>query len=245
MTGAGGSIGRLLVPLLVDRGYTVFPTDVDTLDVTYANQVAHHLEKRIPSVVFHLAGAKHAPEGETDPEYVSIVNTAGTANVVRVASRIGAKVIFASTCKAADPETAYGASKLIAERIVLNAGGVVVRYYNVRETEGNVFRTWEQIPDSEPIPWTNCWRYFISVEDALDLTMAGLHLPSGRYTVEPGPSTSMYREARRLYPGREFVQVAARRGDRLKEPLRASSESMVRFKDFWRISSPHDPPFHA
>jgi FlaA1/EpsC-like NDP-sugar epimerase len=29
--------------------------------------------------------------------------------------------VIASTCKAADPMTVYGASKLIAERIVLNA----------------------------------------------------------------------------------------------------------------------------
>jgi FlaA1/EpsC-like NDP-sugar epimerase len=116
-------------------------------------------------VIYHLAGAKHAPEGEQHPAMVARVNTIGTDNIVRAAC--GAKVILASTCKAGDPETAYGASKLIAERIVLNAGGVVVRFFNVRETAGNVFRLWEQIPFPQPIPYTDCWRYFISSTGAL------------------------------------------------------------------------------
>jgi FlaA1/EpsC-like NDP-sugar epimerase len=186
-----------------------------------------------------LAADKHAPHGESDPEHTANVTVQGTANVLRYSN--GAKVIFASTCKAADPETAYGASKLIAERMVLNAGGVVVRYYNVRETQGNVFRLRESIPDDEPIPWTDCWRYFISLEQAIDLTLKAMELPSGRYTVNPGESVYMEELAEDLYPHRRRVEVPRRRGDRYAEPLCATSETLTKVGGIVRVESPHDP----
>jgi UDP-N-acetylglucosamine 4,6-dehydratase/5-epimerase len=223
VTGAKGSIGRELVPLIRDRGVVV-ATDVDTFDVTKPSRMTEMFD-----IVYHLAGAKQAPVGETDPLETFRVNTQGTANVI--ASFPGAKIILASTCKACNPETVYGASKLIAERMVLNAGGVVVRYFNVRETAGNVFRYWESLPKSEPIPVADCWRYFITLAQALDLTVAALELPSGRYTVDPGEPSHMLAEARSLYPGRLLVPVPPRRGDRVREPLHAAHEHVVRLSE--------------
>jgi FlaA1/EpsC-like NDP-sugar epimerase len=139
VTGACGSIGEQILPLL-KRSALVFPTDVlehDTyLDVTDANHVREWIGTVKPTHILHLAGAKHAPVGESDPADTFRVNTVGTANVL--AASAGIKVILTSTCKACNPETVYGASKLIAERMVLNAGGVVVRYYNVRETASRI-----------------------------------------------------------------------------------------------------------
>lgn len=223
VTGAAGSIGAAVVPILRLRGGTVFPTDIDELDVRDAEAVQHWVRVIDPDVILHLAGAKHAPEGEDDPYGVCVTNTVGTQNVLAS----GRKVVLASTCKACDPETAYGASKLLAERMVLNASGVVVRYYNVRESGGNVFRLWEQIPLGEPIPVTDCRRYFISLGAAVGLTVAAtLDLPSGRYTVDPGPPEWMRAVAARFYPGRETVSIPARRGDRRVEPLCARSEQI-------------------
>ncbi len=224
ITGAKGSIGRLLATRLI--GNIVTATDIDTLDVT--KRVApdrDHVANVKYDTVFHMAGAKHAPVGETDPLETFRVNVIGTATALEIAR--GAKVILASTCKACNPETVYGATKLIAERMVLNAGGVVVRYYNVRETQGNVFRHWESLPESEPIPYTDCWRYFITTRQAVDLTLAALDLPSGRYTVDPGKPRHMLAEARQLYPGRALVPIPPRRGDRVREPLHADHEHLV------------------
>lgn len=224
ITGAKGSIGSLLPIRLM--GHIVTQTDVDTFDVT--RPVAfdrEHVANRKYDVVFHMAGAKHAPVGETDPWAAALVNVFGTKHVLDAFP--AARVILASTCKAANPETVYGASKLIAERMVLNAGGVVVRYYNVRETAGNVFRHWESLPESEPIPYTDCWRYFITTKQAVDLTVAALELPSGRYTVDPGEPRHMLAEARQLYPGRPLVPIPPRRGDRVREPLHADHEHLV------------------
>lgn len=246
VTGAAGSIGQTVIPLLHGKADTMtFATDLTgathEIDVTDAVQVQHMVTTIRPTHILHLAGAKHAPEGETDPAATYRVNTVGTDNILTSAGR--AKVILASTCKACDPETAYGASKLIAERMVLNAKGVVVRYYNVRETSGNVFRLWEQVPEGEPLLVTDCWRYFISAAAAAHLTLAALDLPTGRYITYPGRSQHMPTVAAHTYPGRATVTIPRRRGDREREPYIAKSETTARVPGtpFLRVTSPHDP----
>ena len=242
MTGAAGSVGRAFCHSPVAADVELVATDVETLDVTNPSQVGRWTRDVHPDVVLHLAGAKHAPDGELDPQRVTAVNAVGTINVVAAANRSGARVVTASTCKACDPETAYGASKLLAERITLNAGGTVVRYYNIPESDGNVFRLWESLPPDEPLPVARqAFRYFLSMEVAVALTRAVLDVPSGRYTVDPGEGEFMWQVAERIYPGREHVDVPLRRGDRRVEKLCASSEQMTPFGFLTVITSQHDP----
>lgn len=239
VTGAAGSIGAPLTAALEADGFDVLATDRDDLDVLNETQVRAAIGGFKPTLIYHLAADKHAPDGELHPYQVCHLNVEGTLNVLRHAA--GARVVVASTCKACDPETAYGASKLVAERMTLNAGGVVARLYNVRETSGNVFRLWERLPLADPVPWTDCWRYFISLEDAVSLCVRAAGLPSGRYTVDPGAAVHMRDEAARLYPGRELVEAPRRRGDRAAEPLHAASETLEPFEGLLHIVSPHDP----
>ena len=125
VTGAAGSIGAEVVKRLRAAGETVAASDLHVgadyldleCDVTIANDVENAFDVFRPTHVLHLAGAKHAPAGEEDPAEVLRVNALGTAQVVEAARRYGARVLTASTCKACNPETAYGASKLIAERL--------------------------------------------------------------------------------------------------------------------------------
>lgn len=239
VTGALGSVGRVLVERLEDLGHTVVATDLETMDVTNEQQVRLILQRKRPDVIFHLAGAKHAPDGELDPWHVCSVNAMGTRNVLEHAE--DAKVILASTCKACDPETAYGASKLIAERMVLNAAGVVVRFYNIPEADGNVFRYWESLSKSEPIPYTDCWRYFVSMEDSVELLLEALDLPSGRYAPKPSERRHMREVAGLRYPARAFVEIPRRRGDRMREPRCAANEMWEETNGYLKITSLHDP----
>lgn len=236
VTGAAGSVGQALCESLD----VAIVTDIDNLDVTDAQAVRELFERVRPEVVYHLAGAKHAPEGELDPWHVLQVNAVGTQNVIDAAQ--GARVILASTCKACDPETAYGASKLIAERMVLNAGGVVIRFHNIPESSGNVFRIWEALPEDAPIPVTDCWRYFTPLEKAVELLLDAPKLETGRYCVPPGDPQWIPRLARTLYPKREQVRIPRRRGDRREEPAYAFCETGVEHGRWLRIQSPHDPP---
>lgn len=237
VTGSAGSVGQALCERLDPEAHVGH--DIDSMDVTNAEQVRSVFKLLEPEIVYHLAGAKHAPDGELDPWHVLQVNAVGTQHVLDAAA--GARVILASTCKACDPETAYGASKLIAERMVLNAGGVVIRFHNIPESSGNVFRLWESLPEDEALPVTDCWRYFTPMAKAVELLLEAPALEPGRYCVEPGDPRWMPHVAEELYPGRAQIRVPRRRGDRLREPYHALCEEAVAHGRWLRIVSAHDP----
>ena len=245
VTGAAGSIGSALVPVLEDAGIEVVATDIDTMNVEYAEYAQPVVKNTRPDIVFHLAGAKHAPEGEESPQRAMRVNGDGTWNVLRACELYApdARVVLSSTCKACDPETAYGASKLIAERMVLNSGGSVARMHNVTDTSGNVFRLWESLPAGEPLPVVaGCRRYFISLHDAVALHLWAAVLEPGRYAVDPGEPRYMPELAAELYPGREQRFIPPRRGDRIQEPLHADCELYYHLDNgLLCIVGTHDP----
>ncbi len=235
VTGARGSIGTALLEAL---GPDAQGIDIEDWDITQPRRNEYEAH---PDVIYHLAASKDAPEGELDPWKVAKVNIQGTQNILK--RWPGARVILASTCKACDPETAYGASKLIAERIVLNAGGSVARFHNVIETSGNVFETWRGIPADQPIEYTDCTRYFIPLRAAVDLLVAVTSLPAGRYMTYPAYARHMSDMARIYYPSRERVEVPRRRGDRATEPLHAANEtlhSVYGTDGIYRVENPSD-----
>lgn len=248
ITGAAGSVGGALAKALRRAGVETVCTDVDELDVTDPFEVNAVLKEHDPDVIFHLAGMKHAPLGEDDPGEAVRVNYGGTANVLAWRPRHATRVVLASTCKACNPETAYGASKLLAEKLTLNAGQAVARFHNVVETSGNVFEIWGDAPWDEPLAVTPCNRFFISLQEAVALLMWSAVLPPARYGVMVGPLRPMWDVAARLYPGRELRPAPPRRGDRLTEPFIGSHETYdsvfyaERIVDgLMRVRSPHDP----
>ena len=152
VTGGEGSLGSAMTQLLEKDNLDVFFTDIDTMDVRDERNVMTQFLLFQPETVLHFAASKHAPFGEEDPYEVVRTNVEGTRHVLEWSRRVGARCVVASTCKACDPETAYGASKLIAERMALNAGQAVARYYNVVETSGNVFEIWKKnLENDEPL----------------------------------------------------------------------------------------------
>ena len=228
ITGAEGSIGSAAARLLDGVAETV-ATDKHSgdpaLDVRVESDVAAVLAEAQPEVILHMAAAKSAPDGERDPMSALEVNVLGTRNVLAHAPD-GCHVVTASTCKSCEPETAYGASKLVAERVTLNAGGSVARFYNVVESSGNVFEIWDALPPDEPLLVTPCRRYFISLAEAVSLVLWTAILPPARYGFDPGKPREMRDVASDLYPGRQIRSVPPRRGDRIVEPLAARHEQV-------------------
>src|SRR5918999_928114 len=176
------------------------------LDEPVEEAVRTQLSAADPEVILHLAAAKSAPDGERDPMSALEINVIGTRNVLAHAPS-GCRVVTASTCKSCEPETAYGASKLVAERVTLNAGGSVSRFYNVVESSGNVFELWAQLGRDDPIPVTPCRRYFISLEEAVSLVLWTAILPPARYGFDPGTARELHDVAADLYPGRPTKSV--------------------------------------
>jgi FlaA1/EpsC-like NDP-sugar epimerase len=246
VTGARGSIGTALMGNLRDSGEeTVIGFDIEDWDIRrpYRNPMLDQnvtMQDFDPRLVYHLAASKDAPEGEKDPKQELETNATGTLEVLKRWPR--AQVVLASTCKACDPETAYGASKLIAERLVLNAGGSVARFHNVIETRKNVFEQWRALPEDASLPVAPCHRHFIHLADAVRLLRCVPLLPPGRYLLQPGPLRWMPDVAREAYPGRKWHYIEPRRGDRIREPMVATHEriSPTVFDGILRVESRHD-----
>jgi FlaA1/EpsC-like NDP-sugar epimerase len=247
VTGAAGAIGSQLVPFLKKHGIRTIATDLEPgdgivrMDIRSFQECLQICAFHEPDIIIHLAAEKLAPIGELMPFQNSMVTIEGTQNILNM----GKKVVFSSTCKAADPEIAYGAGKLIAERMVLNYGGTVVRYYNVLNSGQNILSFWETYAPDDPLLVTPCKRYFMSIQEAIASTLWGCLLPSGRYVVDPGEIVPIRTLAERVHPGRAIEMVPPRRGDRLVEPRHASCEEILPtgVKHIDKIINPSDPNY--
>lgn len=235
VTGSDGFLGGLCLKRLHESSVptTRFDLPRDVLDRDEVREAAS-----VSTDCLHLAAHKHAPYGEESPAEVAELNILGTRNVVE---QFGPNVVLASTCKAADPMTAYGASKLIAERIVLNAGGRVVRLVNVWDSSGSVARTWREVPAEEPLPVSvECQRMWITAATAVMLLISALDWPSGRYAPMSKP-VPMMDTANTVYPDRPISVIPPRRGDRPLERVVAEYEWAEKFADgVMRIRHPAD-----
>ena len=235
VTGGKGSIGKRLS----ERLPNAIITDIEDFDITNENKVCFYLKALQPDVIINIAGAKHAPLGEVDIEETLKINTLGVINILK--HKGNAKLIQCSTCKSANPETVYGATKLISERLVLNNGGSIARFFNVVETSGNVFEIWK---DKETIDVaSHCNRYFISLDEAVGLLMRCITLKSGRYLVNSPKLINMIDVANACYPDKPKKIIKQRRGDRINEVFLSTNEIIEEYllnDSLIKVESSHD-----
>jgi len=136
-----------------------------------------------PLIVFHAAAFKHVPLMEEQPLAAIANNIFGTETLTQAAAENGARVVLLSTDKAVEPASVMGATKRVAEQIVLNAGGTVLRLGNVlasRDSVAEVFAA--QIKHGGPVMVTDpaARRYFLTLDEAVNLLLAAATHP------EPG-----------------------------------------------------------
>jgi len=232
ITGANGSIGTRLIQLFEEVGIDYLATDVEGnmeyLDITNFRDCVSIIRKYNPDFIVNIAGLKYATKSEHQTWKTVQVNIEGTKNLLDACAG-NTKVILTSTCKSCNPEIVYGATKLIAERMVLNSGGSIARYFNVVQSQGNVFEIWDNLPVEQPIKVVDeCNRYFISVDEACSLAMFAMVNGSGRYIVNTPNMRNMGDVAKVLYPDRKKNFIARRRGDRKNEIFLATSENETR-----------------
>lgn len=248
VTGSSGSIGRRVCDRLGELGAEVHGFDVaEGLDVTNIHLCEYVLRAFRPAYIIHLAAHKYATTAESIPYEVGNLNIHGTHYICsRAAEHDVRNVIVASTCKAIQPETVYGASKLVAERIALSFGYTVGRFFNVIESGGNVFEIWRRRMEAgEPLLVTPCRRYFISGREAVDYIVHLIGRPAGRrYAPYPGDSMTIDELVERFAPkGYPVEHIPPRRGDRVVEPLHGDHETYELLDGCLMIvASPHDGP---
>lgn len=125
-----------------------------------------------PNLVFHAAAFKHVPLLEEQPLAAIENNVFGTRSLVAAAS--GARIVLLSTDKAVEPTSIMGATKRLAEIIVLSAGGTPLRLGNVLATRDSVAEVFAcQIRAGLPLTITDpaARRYFLTIEEAVNLLL--------------------------------------------------------------------------
>jgi len=267
ITGAGGSIGsalsrRLLschparLLLLDGSEYNLYRLRLDLEewpaasgavfilgDLLEAGLLEEVLLRTPPDIVFHVAGFKQVPTLEKHPLAAVRNNTLGTAALVR---RLGRdedrRLVMISTDKAVSPRSIMGASKRLAELILLSCAvarprGTAIRLGNVLGTCGSVLpRFREQLVSRRPLTVTHpdVTRYFLSTTEAVELILRALDLGLGGDILVPnlGQPASVLELARRMLrsTGRDPEENGAilftglRPGEKLHEELVDSAE---------------------
>jgi UDP-N-acetylglucosamine 4,6-dehydratase len=143
-------------------------------------------------IVFHAAALKHVPISEYNPFDVVQTNVVGTQNLLEAAILRGVeKFVFISTDKAVNPASTLGASKLLCEKLVLDAASYrgpkltaisCVRFGNVLATRGSVMNVFlSQIAKGGPLTVTDksMTRFVMLQEEATSLLLKAAEISRG------------------------------------------------------------------
>jgi FlaA1/EpsC-like NDP-sugar epimerase len=263
ITGAGGSIGRELcrqvsrwgpsVLILLGHGENsifetlidleenfpstpIHPVIADIRDLDRLNVVCETLH---PQLVFHTAAHKHVPLMEANVEDAITNNVLGTRNVVEVSINYGVeRLVMISSDKAIRPSSIMGATKRMAELLVLDGAlrsgmeYTVVRFGNVLGSRGSVIpRFKHQIAQGGPVTITHpdMKRYFMTIPEAVHLVLQASAMGHGGevFVLNMGEQVRILDLAEDLIrlsglePGKdiEIVFTGIRPGEKLSEEL--------------------------
>ncbi|MGC5324924.1 polysaccharide biosynthesis protein [Brevibacillus sp. SYSU BS000544] len=274
VTGAGGSIGselcRQIAPfkpkklLLLGHGEnSIFVIEnelkrlvpslhYETLiaDIQDRKRIEEIFETYLPEVVFHAAAHKHVPLMEKNPKEAIKNNVFGTKNVAEMAARYNTKrFVLISTDKAVNPTSVMGATKRMAESIVLGLNRssttkfAAVRFGNVLGSRGSVIPHFKkQIELGGPVTVTHpeMVRYFMTIPEAVQLVIQAGAIASGGevFVLDMGQPVKIDQLARDLIklsgfePDKDIhiVYSGIRPGEKLYEELLTDEEGTAATK---------------
>jgi FlaA1/EpsC-like NDP-sugar epimerase len=278
VTGAGGCIGSALVQALASgnpRFLILLDHSEQNLheinlqlaalgksayaailgDILDAPLMAEIFDRYRPQTIYHAAAFKHVPLMESNPLAVVRNNALGTWELAKTAARFGAeRLLMISTDKAVNPRSIMGASKRVAELVLLGfsdskssivnasiAGTKMnaVRLGNVLGSQGSVgplFR--QQIQRGGPVTVTHreASRYFLMLSETVELIMAAAAVDDSASIFIPKMcepvkildfAQRLVREAGLETPRDiEIVLTGLRPGDKLEEELAYADEAL-------------------
>lgn len=263
VTGAGGSIGSELcrqiarwqpsrLVLLGHGENSIFETYLELkqnfpalslyaaiADIRDLERMKQETARIKPNVIFHAAAHKHVPLMEHNIEDCVLNNVLGTRNVIECCQLYDVeRLVLISTDKAIHPVSVMGATKRLAEMLVLKAAEQsgkpysVVRFGNVLGSRGSVVPLFKrQIAQGGPVTVTDpkMKRYFMTIPEAVHLVLqaAGMGKGGETFVLNMGEQIKIVDLAEDLirlsgfepYKDIDIVFTGIRKGEKLSEDL--------------------------
>jgi len=204
-------------------------------------------------IVVHAAALKQVPACEYNPMEAIKTNILGSSNVADAAIENNVeKVLALSTDKAVNPINLYGATKLAAEKLLIQsnayAGGrktriSCTRYGNVVGSRGSVVPLFLKQRENGRLTITDerMTRFWISLEQGVRFVIRCIEqMQGGEVFVPKIPSMRMLDLAKAMAPEAQIDIIGIRPGEKLHESLISEDEARttVELPDMFVVQPP-------
>lgn len=276
VTGGTGSFGRKFVEMVLARStprrLIVYSRDEhkqlemrQTVPGADSNKMRYFLGDvrdvdrlrrafRDVDVVVHAAALKQVPACEYNPIEAVMTNIMGARNIIDAAIDQGVPHVLAlSTDKAVNPANIYGATKLCAEKLFVQANSYAgdrrsifacSRYGNVLGSRGSVVPLFRQqrLEGRVTVTDRRMTRFWLTLEDGVVFVAKCLNrMKGGELFVPKLPSMRVTDLVTAIAPDCRVEEIGIRHGEKLHEALISEEEARdaVDQEDMYVIASPH------
>lgn len=190
--------------------------------------------------VVHAAAQKHVPAAEYNPFECIKTNINGAQSIISASLKTKVKKVVAlSTDKACNPINLYGATKLCAEKLFINANQLsgskgtkfsVIRYGNVIASRGSVIPFFKELVQKKskylPLTHNDMTRFFITLPDSVKFVFNNLNTVEGGEIVIPKMNSILIKDLIQMISTKIKIKiVGVRPGEKIHETLYSKDES--------------------
>lgn len=191
-------------------------------------------------IIIHAAAMKHVPICEYNPGEAKKTNISGTKNLIKAAIKHNVKkFLFISTDKVVNPKSEMGKTKLLAEKLILNANKInktkfsVIRFGNIIGSRGSVLPKFlDQIKNNHNLTVTSksMTRFFITINYAVNKILLAIQIMNGKeiFIIKNMNSIKIYDLALAIkdyFKFKKKIIIKGRReGEKLYEELATKNE---------------------
>jgi len=221
----------------------------DVRDVERLRRALHGVD-----IAVHAAALKQVPACEYNPIEAVHTNILGARNLIEASLDTGVERVLAlSTDKAVNPVNLYGATKLVAEKLVVQANAYrgegptkfsCVRYGNVIGSRGSVIPLFQNQRAAGTLTITDerMTRFWITLEQGVKFVVHCIEqMQGGEVFVPKIPSMRIVDLAEALAPDCAHQITGIRPGEKLNEVLMSEDEARqaIELEDMFVIEPSH------
>jgi len=256
LTGGTGSFGRAFTKIILNKkpkSLRIFDSDeyaqFEASQSLKKNNISYLLGRvedkdrlyramQGVDIVVHAAALKQVPILEYNPFEAVKTNILGSQNIIDCAiDNKVSKALLISSDKAVSPTNLYGATKMVAEKLFVQANSYTggkntmlstVRYGNVMASRGSVVPTFLEQAKSNLLTVTDerMTRFWITLEQGVKFVIDSIEKTVGGEIFVPKiPSVKIMDLVRAIAPRAQVKIVGIRNGEKLHESLISQDEA--------------------